>query len=332
MELPGDLQMALDQELAGISAKALAKVVADLSNRYRSGPPASRVELFHSREEVAAYAASRLPATYAAVYAALSQVQEQLPDWQPETFLDIGAGPGTAMWPATEMWPTLQRITLLDRDENMIALGKKLARYSPMPAIKKAAWQVADLTKTWSLSPHHLVIAAYVLGWLTEEDRAKLIQKLWQITNGALVIIEPGTPAGFLRIKEAREQLLAAGAKTIAPCPHNNPCPMSGGDWCHFAQRVARSRLHRQVKGGDLSYEDEKFSYLGMSTMQAEPIAGRIIRHPHIQKGAVQFEVCAPEGLRSTVVTRKDREAFRKARQLRWGSVLPASDEETPEL
>lgn len=324
MELPQHLRTALDSELASLTPKRLASLTAALSQRYRTGPSAGGEDFLRSPEDIAAYAAFRMPATFAAVHSALGQVQERLPNWSPRTLLDVGAGPGTAMWAAVAVWPGLEHITLLERQEGMIALGQRLATHSPLTSVQKAKWQKANLTGTWEASPHDLVIVSYVLGELPQDRVGTVVHKLWETTSGTLVLVDPGTPPGFSRLRQARKQLLAAGAHTIAPCPHDRACPMEGDDWCHFAQRVARSRLHRQAKDGELSYEDEKFSYVSVSCLPLSPARGRVIRHPQVRTGHIRLEICAPEGLTGAVVTRKDPELFREARRLNWGSAVPS--------
>src|SRR5258708_21955953 len=100
-------------------------------------------------------------------------------------------------------------------------------------------------------------MVAYSLG---ESDDASLLRAAWYASRKALIVIEPGTVAGFECVRKVRDQLIALGAHIAAPCPHANPCPMTGNDWCHFAARVERSSMHRRLKGGDLGHEDEKFS------------------------------------------------------------------------
>lgn len=323
MQLPLDLRRALDETLASVPAGQLKAVAASLSARYREAPLQRRGLLLRSSADVAAYAAVRLPATYAAVRAALAQMQEALPGWDPGTLLDAGAGPGTAMWAAAAVWPGISEVKLIERDVEMIRLGKHLAAQAVAGPVRQAQWLAEDLSRLMALPEHDLVTAAYVIGELSEQNQDALVARLWQATRGALVLIEPGTPSGFARVRRARDQLLAAGAHMAAPCPHAAACPVTGADWCHFAQRLERSSLHRQVKGADLSHEDEKFSFVGVSRSAARPIVGRVIRHPQVRSGHVRLEICAPEGLRSEVVARSQGERFRKAKDLRWGGELP---------
>ncbi|NLA58784.1 MAG: rRNA methyltransferase [Firmicutes bacterium] len=324
MDLPVELRGAIDSELAGRPPKELVKLVEELSSRYRTDLQAAAHErLVKSADDAAAYAAFRLPATYGAVYGALCQIKAQLPEFHPSSLLDVGAGPGTVMWAAhhRDLWQgSLEKVTLLEREPAMISLGKRLAAWSSLVSIQEAEWMAVDLTEDWETSSHDLVAAAYVLGELPAGARRLFIQRLWEKTAGALVIIEPGTPAGFVRIQKARQMLLAVGGRIVAPCPHSGACPMDAGDWCHFSQRIPRSRLHRQVKAGELGYEDEKFAFVAFSRQPGETVQGRVVRHPQIRKGHVRLKVCTSSGLTDWVVSRKEKDVYRQARNLKWGS------------
>lgn len=320
-----DLRAAIDAE-APASSNAMTSAVAALSVRYRVSHGRAGRPVVRSPAEVDAYAVSRLPATFAALRATLRQVRLGMSDWNPTTLLDAGAGPGAATWAAVSVWPGIADITCLEAEAAMIDLGRRLAVHAPYAAIRDATWTRTNLDRADLPDASDLVVVSYVLGEVADTERAGVIARLWEHTTGVLVLVEPGTPAGFGIILEARDQMRRAGADIVAPCPHAGTCPMAGNDWCHFAQRLPRSQQHRRGKGGVLSYEDEKFSYLAMTRMQGMPAPTRIVRHPQVRSGHVRLQLCAPGGLREEVVSRRDRQRFRRARDSHWGDAFDSDD------
>lgn len=320
MELPAALRVAVDAELEGVPLAELKRAAATLSQRYRAETRDGRLHLSDA-QFARAYLATRLPATYAAVRASLESVAERLPDFAPKTLLDAGAGPGTAFWAAGDCWPDLAEATLLEASPAIRAVGTELAR----AATATAAYKPFDLTRdTLPETRSDLVTLAYVLDELAPDRRAMLLTRLWQATEGVLVVIEPGTPAGFKRILEARATLLTLGGHLVAPCPHEKPCPLIDPDWCHFSRRVARSRLHRLAKDADVPWEDEKYTYLAMSRTPVQPRnEARVLAPPRGGSGQVELKLCVPEGgVEVRRVTRRDGEVFRQARRADWGDVV----------
>jgi ribosomal protein RSM22 (predicted rRNA methylase) len=320
MELPPSLRRAVDHTLSGVPLNELAAAAAILSQRYREERSDGRAHVAR-KQDMLAYLAVRLPATYAAVRASLGAITEARPDFTPKTALDVGAGPGTALCAAVECWPALTDALLIEASPMFRAFGEQLAADMRQPHI---TWRTCDVVvDEIDGGPRDLVTLAYVLNELAARDRRRLLERLWRLTADTLVIVEPGTPAGWQRILAARRQLIEAGAHMIAPCPHANTCPLQPPDWCHFARRVARSRIHRQAKGADVSWEDEKFSYVAVSRMAATTSGARVIARPRKASGRVTLKLCRPDGSAvSQLFSRRDGAKFRRASRSDWGSSI----------
>jgi ribosomal protein RSM22 (predicted rRNA methylase) len=315
--LPAELRAALEH--AASNTRGLAEAAAGLSEDYRQ-PRRDNRRFVRSAARRNAYLTTRLPATFAAVCAALDELRARGPQAQIASLLDLGAGPGTALWAAGEILPALQRATLIEADADFIAAGRELAQHSTREAVRRAVWEQSDLRAAHALPPRDLVVISYALNELDAPAQTALIQRAWPAAAQFLVIVEPGTKQGFANILQARELLLSLGANIAAPCPHAGACPLAAQeDWCHFAQRLERTAQHRRAKSGELGYEDEKFSYLIASRQPAEPAPARILRHPLKLKGHVKLSLCAPEGLRQQVVTAKIKEDYKNARKAAWG-------------
>ncbi|MFE4825693.1 small ribosomal subunit Rsm22 family protein [Streptomyces sp. NPDC056672] len=375
------LRAALAGLLDGLPPSQAARAVERLIANYRGATPTD-APVLRDRSDVAAYAAYRMPATFEAVRAALEALADTVPAWVPGSHVDVGGGTGAAVWAAEAVWPEEVRTeevpteaaradgpgdadgpgetgaagagsgreggrttTVLDWAEPALALGRELAAASGARAVRAADWRRTRIGTALKLPESDLVTVSYVLKELTERDRAVLVEETARAAQ-AVVIVEPGTPDGYLRIIEARDRLIAAGLRIAAPCPHGGACPIERGtDWCHFAARVSRSSLHRQVKGGSLPYEDEKFSYVAAVRFGTPPLPGRtddaaradraradraradrarVVRKPQIRKGQVLLDLCTEDdGLRRETVTKRHGPLYRAARDTEWGDTWP---------
>jgi ribosomal protein RSM22 (predicted rRNA methylase) len=123
-------------------------------------------------------------------------------------------------------------------------------------------------------------------------------------------------------LKSAREQLLALGARTLAPCPHDHPCPLVD-DWCHFPQRLQRPQFQRRAKAALSQWEDCKFAYAAMARFAPASVPwARIIRKPQAAKAYAEVRLCTAGGIVQHRDGKSDREAFKRTKKLQWGEAL----------
>ncbi|WP_166298716.1 small ribosomal subunit Rsm22 family protein [Bradyrhizobium sp. 2S1] len=318
-DLPAELRTALNAKLEGLSRNEAAGRAAAISETYRAGGGSGGT--IKSESDALAYALARMPATYAAVVASLNALTEIRPDFAPTSLLDVGAGPGTASWAAAETFPSLQDFALLDANEALRTLALDLTRKSSR--LRGVRYELGQArTYVTHADTADLVIASYVINEIGDAERAALTDAMWDKTRDTLLVVEPGTPAGYARIIALRARLIAAGAHVAAPCPHDGGCPLVAPDWCHFSQRLQRSRAHKQVKGAELPFEDERFAYVALSRAKVAARPSRVLAQPDVGKVEIAAKLCTPDGVVVTKVPRRAKADYASARRWRWGDAI----------
>src|SRR6185437_9136336 len=197
----------LNALLDGVSRKDLAARAAKQSLCYRAKGTSQGIE---DEADALAYVRARAPATQAVAAAVLARAMAVMGDFAPASLLDVGAGPGSASWAAADLWPRIA-VTMLDRNAALRALAAKL-----MPDATILAGDLVGPKPACDL-----VMANYVLAEFPLNAAARIARDLWEGAKQMLVLVEPGTPDGFARIRAARAALIEAGAHVAAPCTHD---------------------------------------------------------------------------------------------------------------
>ena len=308
MNLPIEYKSQLESLLDGYSLKELKSIACRIIDQYKNHS-GKGVDLIDSSLSSKVYAVYRLPATYSAFGEALSHTLE-LYKQNIDSVIDVGAGSGAASLAVSSLLPSAKKYTLLERNKYMMEVGKSLHNFEYINY---------DLSLDNLDINSDLVIANYVLNELDQNSRINAVNKMWNMTNKLMIIVEPGTPEGFGLIREIRDYLISIGGHIVAPCPHMGICL---NEWCHFSTRVSRSKLHKDLKGGDAPYEDEKYCYIAFGKSEVTPCKQRVLRHPQINPGFVELEVCTKEGFKRIKYSKKDKELFKKARKADAGDQI----------
>lgn len=314
MEFPLELRLKIGELTEKEDVKALARAAEELSKNYRNEQTDGK-RAAGSKRDILAYSAVRMPATFAAVSRALELSLRQF-DGEIGSVLDVGAGTGAGAI-AASLLTECREIVCVEREKNMIELGTLFFECLGM----SADWVCRDVSRGIT-EKADLVICSYCLNELPESRRSAVVSELAAAANKLLVIVEPGTPKAFAQLKQTRARLMQCGLKIAAPCPCEDECPLPEDDWCHFSARAARSKLHKQLKGADVPYEDEKFCFVAAAKENARPCAGRIIRKPYIEPKKITLSVCSGKGVSTEIVTKKSP-LYKAARKAAVGDIFP---------
>ncbi len=314
MKIPELLENAIEQKIKNVKLAELKQCANNLSEKYmkqeRTGDTLLNTEI-----ETLAYSIMRMPATYGAVYTALKNTLERI-DSNIQSVLDIGAGTGAATWAISDLLEP-NDIRCLEREPVMLEQGKAFMKQNPN--LRDVSWEYADIVKDNLDVRADLVVTSYMLNEIRPEERNNVIHKLIESSNQIILIVEPGTPEGFKNIKEVQKIAIENGLHIVAPCTFQGICPLPDDDWCHSIVRMERTKLHKLLKDAELSYEDEKFSYIVISKEKCDNSGIRILRHPIIEKGKITLKVCHNGNIEKMVVTKKDKELFKNVKKKKCG-------------
>ena len=316
MDIPKGLKDSINKLLSENKSSNIIENAQIISSRYRKNDGKGK-RLLTNELEAVSYVISRMPATYAAVYSAFKQILANYNE-KMTSLLDVGAGTGAGTWAVNEI-ENMSQITCLEIEKSMSNIGKKLMKNT---ALDNVQWKSYDILQDEIVEKADIVLTSYMINELPEQEREKAVLKLWQATDKLMVVIEPGTPEGFKNILNIRNLIKEQGGYIVAPCCCNDECPIKENDWCAFYARVARSSIHRQAKGGNLGYEDEKFSYIAFSKMPVEITGERILRHPQINSGFVKVKLCTADGIQEKTYSKKDGEIYKKIKKLDAGEKI----------
>ncbi len=295
---------------------ALKFAYDDLSKRYRSTNESG----FKSNAEMIAYVHARFPATYAVLDHILQHEIHNKNDVK--SALDLGAGPGTATLAALNHF-ALSHATLIEQTPEFIKAVSAVLRPS-FPASEFNL--ISESVHKFTFPKADLVMLSYLLTEMPEVQALNVYEASLKATKAYNLVVLPGTSAAFKLLLQLRDRAIALGYRVLAPCPHMQACPMAqnADQWCHFRQRLSRSRAHQDIKKGTMGYEDEPYCYLlvapGESANAIPGVKGRVINTPRHRPGHIYMDVCSPSGVIETrCVTKKDKAAYKTAKDLHWG-------------
>lgn len=322
--LPSDILAAIEDIVQQVGLGRVRAAAAQLGRLYAQG----KAPREFTHEMVAAYAAMRLPGTFAAMTSVMQAWKDHVAPQRALRVLDVFAGPATFVLAARAVGVEIAEAVCVERSCAMRQLGEELLRSARIPT--RVAWRNEELTEFLERGgpSFDLVVASYGLGEIPAPWRQReLASELWRCAQGHFLCVEPGTPAGSELVQSIRTMLVEQGGTVVVPCPHNGRCAYATAHrgWCHFNVRVGRTHLTRVIDGAEASFEDEKYCFVAASR---EKVAwrqdGRIVGHPRLSQAGMQLVVCLPNGeVKYVTVPKREKHLYRIARKLRWGDSLP---------
>lgn len=329
--LPSGINEAISNLLSQQETTEWLTRAEALHSRYMNCDKGVSGRYINDFSDVLAYLGLRIPATYAQIHSALSQIQEIMPLWQPKSLLDIGSGPGAGIWATKSIWPGLETAIAIDQEKYFLSVGKEIIQKVLLPM--QILWQQQDITAGIENmgEEYDLIIISNVLNELDVSQRRHLLGQAYNLCKGVVVIIEPGTSAGIKIVQETAKDF-SGKVNLLAPYI-NNIFVQSQDQWLHFSQRFIRPEFQRRIRQHMRTnslmasdWEETKYAYTAIGKIPAkEKVWGRSIGLIKKQKGFLEVPILTRDGIKQVKVLKRHKKEYSFAKNLQWGQVIKDS-------
>ena len=307
-----------------------------LADRFTTARPATDTlpDYLRDTRDCAAYAVFFAPQTHARLTHILAELPPFPPTPQPLRVLDLGCGTGAASFALLDhLGP--RPVLLHAHDRSRAALRCLHECFSTLRASRWPAamlrTQAATLEETAADGPFDVILLHYVLNELTPALRRSLLARAreWLAPLGRLIICEPLLREAGDYMRELRTFALTdLGLHLLAPCPHEQTCPLA--EPCHDVRtwKVPQSlQIVNNLLPRDLRHLAYALLVLSPAPSPAPDgvIRARLVGSPTFAKGQTLCPACCSNGAihRLQLLTRDFDTAGRKnLRHLERGQIL----------
>jgi ribosomal protein RSM22 (predicted rRNA methylase) len=309
-----NLLSALEKKIENIPLKILRSHSLKLIQKYRT---LRKYNLTY--DEKLSYITFRMPATFSALKHVLDEFISLEINTSIKSILDLGSGPGTAVFACLSAFDTFNKMTLVERDQEFFEISKDLTKN--VKNLDKISFIQKDIL-SFKDYDHDLILVSYVLNELKQFQIDRILKRFINSKAKVIIFLEPGTICGFENIRYLHDKVINENLKIIAPCPNNLKCPMPKNDWCHFFVRLDRSKYHKYLKKGTLSYEDEKFSYLIVTKKDSKNYHSRVLRNSKKIDSNLLLTLCKDGEIKKDIIDTNDIKKYKISKKNKWGDIL----------
>lgn len=303
------LHLAQTETRAGSDRDTLRRLLPDIQ-RLADGfttrrPDTPAAPYLKDTRACMAYSLYFAPQTHARLTHILAELPPFPDTTKPLRILDLGAGTGAAAWALLDHLGD-RPIALNAWDHSRPALR---GLHDIFSALRRARWPQTTLRTTHApldgLAAHDetydVILMHYILNELPPDARRLLLSRAARALapNGRLVICEPLVHDAGDYLRELRTQALTdLGLHLLAPCPHEQPCPLD--DACHDVRTWQLSRALQMLNTTlrrDLRHLAFGFLVLSPATPPPTPtFRARVVGSPTQAKGQTLCPVCCSNG------------------------------------